>query len=72
MSEPHAGEIYKHFKGTFYLVVGCSTHTETEERLVNYYALGFPEEVWTRPLTHWNSIPDCRPNEVRFELQDPS
>jgi len=66
MIEPKPGEVYKHFKGQLYIVLVCSTHTETDERLVTYHSTADPEGVWTRPLEHWNSRPDCRPNELRF------
>lgn len=32
--------LYQHYKGGVYLVLGLAEHTETEERLVIYVALG--------------------------------
>lgn len=41
---------YKHYKGTQYLVLGCSTHTETGEKLVVYRTEDPTPVYWTRPL----------------------
>ncbi len=43
--------IYKHYKGKYYLVLFCSTHTETEEKLVIYQSLYGDFGIWARPLT---------------------
>lgn len=37
---PIPGEIYRHFRGKFYLVLSVSTHTETGEHLVTYRRIG--------------------------------
>ena len=46
--------LYKHYKGNIYRVIGLAKHTETEEKLVLYYALaGSPdlvEEFGERPF----------------------
>lgn len=42
---------YKHYKGGVYKVIGTSTHTETEEKLVLYQdASGV---LWSRPESMW-------------------
>lgn len=44
---PRQGEIYRHFKGDFYVIVDVATHTETGEKLV-IYAREY--KTWARPL----------------------
>jgi hypothetical protein len=41
---------YRHYKGNVYTVLFVATHSETEERLVVYYAKAKPERKWVRPL----------------------
>lgn len=44
--------IYRHFKGSDYLVLGQARHSETEEDLVVYRPLRGPsDDWWVRPLT---------------------
>jgi len=42
--------IYKHYKGTYYDVVGTVKHSETAEHLVLYKALYCADVLWVRPL----------------------
>lgn len=47
-----ARDVYRHFKGTYYRVIGVAEHTETGETLVIYQALdnlNYPR-IWARPL----------------------
>lgn len=51
-----AGEIYEHYKGKQYRVIGVARHSETLEELVVYRALydskKFGKEaLWVRPKT---------------------
>ncbi|MEO7905211.1 MAG: DUF1653 domain-containing protein [Candidatus Saccharimonadales bacterium] len=43
-------DIYQHYKGNDYEVIGEAVHTETEERLVVYRSLGNPVTIWVRPF----------------------
>jgi hypothetical protein len=40
---------YRHYKGKDYEVLGCATHSETEEELVVYRALHGKRGLWVRP-----------------------
>ena len=40
---------YRHYKGKEYEVLGCATHSETEEELVVYRALYGDYGLWVRP-----------------------
>ena len=39
MNKPNPGEIYRHYKGNVYQVLGVGLHTETLEELVVYKAV---------------------------------
>ena len=41
--------LYKHYKGSIYVVYGTAKHSETEEKLVLYHAYGDPSDSWARP-----------------------
>jgi hypothetical protein len=41
---------YIHYKGNEYLVIGCATHSETEENLVVYQPQYGDKGLWVRPL----------------------
>lgn len=40
---------YRHYKGQDYEVLGCATHSETEEVFVVYRALYGERGLWVRP-----------------------
>ena len=72
---PKKGEIYKHFKGDYYLVKGVVIHSETKERMVLYQALYGNGLTYVRPYDMFVEKVDKvkYPNvkqEYRFELQD--
>ena len=46
---------YRHFKGNVYEVIANALHSETEEELVVYKALG-EEQVWVRLQSMWNEV----------------
>ena len=37
---PKAGEVWRHFKGNFYLIIAAARHTETGEMYVVYKEIG--------------------------------
>ena len=46
---PKVGGKYRHYKGNEYIVIAFAKHSETEEDLVVYQDLKYPEKVWARP-----------------------
>lgn len=48
MEEPKPGQVYRHYKGGIYVVVGVAINTETEERLVIYH--DGDGNIWGRPV----------------------
>lgn len=69
---PKAGEVWRHFKGNFYLVIAAPRHTETGEMYVVYKALYGTYEDYLRPLDMFMSevdrvkYPDVK-QKYRFE-----
>lgn len=50
-SKPLPGEIYQHYKGGIYRIIGVGKHTETEEEMVMYVRHDDPDrQFWIRPL----------------------
>lgn len=48
------GQVWQHFKGGLYIVIGVARNSETLEDEVIYkdmYGLG---QLWARPLSMWN------------------
>ena len=52
---------FQHYKGKFYYVLNISTHTETNEKLVNHVNLYDPISCWYRSLIMWNESVDGIP-----------
>lgn len=55
MKRPKRGEIYEHFKGGVYQVMGYARHHETLEDWIIYKS--FKDEItWMRPLDEFMDI----------------
>ena len=48
------GGIYRHYKGSEYMVLEIATHSESLEPMVVYKALYGEGGVWVRPASMWN------------------
>jgi len=63
---------YRHFKGNVYEVIANALHSETEEELVVYKALG-EEQVWVRLQSMWNEVVERDGKTMsRFEKMEDS
>jgi hypothetical protein len=54
-TQPHTGDLYRHYKGQEYKIIGIGYHTETLEKVVIYQALYDSKEfgnnaLWVRPI----------------------
>lgn len=66
--KPQKGQIYKHFKGGEYEIVGVAKHSESLEELVVYQHDG---QLWARPLSMWFDEvdkPELNYKGPRFQL----
>ena len=65
------GNKYRHYKGQPYMVIAIAKHSETEEDMVIYQDIEFPEKIWARPkgmfeeTVEWegNTVPRFAPIE---------
>ena len=75
MNEVKEGEVYRHFKGTFFYIICVAQDSETCERIVVYRHLDNTKGIWTRNEKMFlEEIPE-RPDNVtrqkhRFERVD--
>lgn len=58
MNRITVGAVYRHFKGSCYLVVAIAEHTETGEPMVVYKSLHGRGVVYTRSLYEFESEVD--------------
>lgn len=59
-------DVYEHYKGSQYEVVGYGIHTDSLEVLISYTRVGGSGVVWMRPLRDWLSSPANHPHVKRF------
>ena len=46
---PKLGDVYKHFKGNYYMIIAVGHHSETQEQLVVYYDLSGENSTLVNP-----------------------
>lgn len=66
-------QIYRHFKGNLYLVTSVALNSSDLEPTVVYMSLSGDSQVWTRPLSEFESrVPEGKENptgqKYRFQL----
>lgn len=70
MRLPQPGEVYQHYKGGIYKVLGLGRHTETEEPVVIYESMD-SGAIWVRPVSSWlEPVPLPKPGSTisRFQI----
>ena len=70
MEEIKVGEIWQHYKGGRYIIIGLGTHTETKETMVIYSPIDDSNKVWIRPISMWFNIIDKENNIIRFKREN--
>ena len=71
VDSPKQGEVYKHYKGDLYEVVGLAIHSNEDIWMVIYKPLyeNADAELFTRPLKDWRNVIEWDGKEVeRFSL----
>lgn len=54
LPSPRPGQVYRHYKGGIYVVMGIGMHTERGERLVVYN--GDDGKIWCRPFSMFTGL----------------
>ncbi len=72
---PRKGEVYEHFKGNLYIVVGHAHDTETGDILILYKHYDQKNNrhafLWARPLDIWRKPKKMGDTEIeRFKLRE--
>lgn len=75
MREIKINEVYRHFKGKYYIVIDIAFHSETQEQYVVYRQLYGEGKLWVRPLDMFLGLVDKEKyphaeQKYRFELQE--
>lgn len=66
MSDPITGQIWRHWKGTAYRVLGIAFDAETTDKLVLYRdAENELAPIWARPVEEWDQ--QVSASKRRFE-----
>ncbi|MBQ7352092.1 MAG: DUF1653 domain-containing protein [Clostridia bacterium] len=63
------GDIWLHYKGGRYIILGKGIHTETGEEMVIYSPIDDRNKVWIRPISMWFDIIDKDNNIIRFKRE---
>ena len=69
---PRAGEVYAHYKGDLYRVVGIALHANDEEWMVVYEPMyaNPAAKLFTRPLHEWGEVVEWQGEQkLRFTKQ---
>ena len=63
---PKEGEVYRHYKGNSYKVVGIALHSNTDEFMVVYEPLyeNPAAPLFTRPLKEWREVVEWEGKQV--------
>lgn len=75
MKQVEEGEVYRHFKGPYYVILCVANDSETQERMVVYRHLDGSKKICVRPEKMFlEEIPE-RPDNItgqihRFELTE--
>ncbi len=66
-SFPNKGEIYKHYKGDMYEVIGLAIHSDDDVWMVVYKPLyeNADAEMFVLSLDRWNEVVTWNEQEVR-------
>jgi hypothetical protein len=68
---PQRGQIWRHYKGTFYEIVEVAEHSESNDVLVLYREMQGNKKIWARPLSMWHDdIGDGKPRFKFAEEED--
>ncbi|MBC7836931.1 DUF1653 domain-containing protein [Acetobacteraceae bacterium] len=68
---PRAGEVYKHYKGDTYKVVGLALHSNEDVWMVVYEPMHENPDaaLFTRPLKDWREVVEWKGEKVeRFQI----